>query len=188
MLSQNYKYWASIEDLHRCIDCARLHGTIYKIGEMPQTDPPLHDNCRCSIRVMEALLAGTATGKGKNGADWWIATLNQLPPYYITKDEARSLGWKAWKGNLATVAPNKMLAKGVYYNDNRHLPDTEGRVWYEADINYTFGWRGNERILYSNDGLIFITRDHYRTFIEIVSPTSTLIGPQTDREGLTDEE
>jgi hypothetical protein len=41
------------------------------------------------------------------------------------------------------------------------------RIWYEADINYTSGYRGTERILYSNDGLIFVTYDHYQTFYEI---------------------
>lgn len=41
------------------------------------------------------------------------------------------------------------------------------RVWYEADINYEFGYRGTQRILFSNDGLIFVTYDHYDTFVEI---------------------
>lgn len=58
----------------------------------------------------------------------------------------------------------------IYRNDDGHLPDIAGRIWYEADINYVSGFRGVERILYSNDGLIFITRDHYNTFIEIVKP------------------
>lgn len=93
---------------------------------------------------------------------------NQLPPYYIPIADARAAGWKARKGNLATVAPNRMLTKGIYNNDDGHLPDAAGRIWYEADINYTSGRRGLERILYSNDGLVFITRDHYVTFIEVV--------------------
>jgi len=42
------------------------------------------------------------------------------------------------------------------------------RIWYEADIDYQRGYRGLSRIVYSNDGLIFVTYDHYRTFIEIV--------------------
>ena len=61
-----------------------------------------------------------------------------------------------------------MLAKGEYYNDDGHLPVEFGRVWYEADINYTDGYRGTCRVLYSNDGLVFVTYDHYETFIEIV--------------------
>ena len=42
-----------------------------------------------------------------------------------------------------------------------------GRVWYEADINYTGGYRNTHRILYSNDGLIFVTYNHYETFYEV---------------------
>lgn len=61
-----------------------------------------------------------------------------------------------------------MLTKGVYKNRDKRLPDALGRIWYEADINYSFGCRGGERILYSNDGLIFVTYDHYATFVEIV--------------------
>lgn len=49
-------------------------------------------------------------------------------------------------------------------NRNGHLPSAPGRVWYEADINYSTGYRGVERILFSNDGLIFVTYDHYQTF------------------------
>ena len=43
-----------------------------------------------------------------------------------------------------------------------------GRIWYEADINYKKGRRNSQRILWSNDGLIFVTYDHYRTFFEVV--------------------
>ena len=60
-----------------------------------------------------------------------------------------------------------MIFGGIYENRNGHLPMTSGRIWYEADINYEFGYRGTERILFSNDGLIFVTYDHYHTFIEI---------------------
>ena len=48
------------------------------------------------------------------------------------------------------------------------LPRKEGRIWYEADINYTGGYRNTERIIFSNDGLIFVTYDHFRTFIEVI--------------------
>lgn len=58
--------------------------------------------------------------------------------------------------------------KGAYKNRDKRLPDVPGRIWYEADINYSFGYRGGERIPYSNDGLIFATYDHYATFVEIV--------------------
>ena len=99
-----------------------------------------------------------------NGADLWLKEFDKLPPYYISEGEALELGWKNWLGNLSSVAPGKMLTKGVYKNRGGHLPASEGRIWYEADINYAGGFRGNSRILFSNDSLIFVTYDHYQTF------------------------
>ena len=69
--------------------------------------------------------------------------------------------------NLAEVLPGYMVY-GEYENRKGILPQKEGRKWYEVDINYTQGYRNNERILYSNDGLIFATFDHYKTFIEVI--------------------
>ena len=56
---------------------------------------------------------------------------------------------------------------GIYQNDDKYLPDKYGRIWYEADINYKSGKRNSQRIVWSNDGLIFVTYDHYQTFYEI---------------------
>ena len=56
---------------------------------------------------------------------------------------------------------------GIYHNRNGHLPNSRGRIWYEADVSYYKGKRNSQRILWSNDGLIFVTYDHYKTFIEI---------------------
>ena len=60
-----------------------------------------------------------------------------------------------------------MIFGGIYKNRDDKLPQDTGRIWYEADINYIHGYRNNERILFSNDGLIFVTYDHYKTFKEI---------------------
>ena len=77
-----------------------------------------------------------------------------------------ALGWKK-NDKPSKFAPGKMLGKDVYKNDDRKLPVKPGRIWYEADINYVEGYRGPSRILYSNDGLIFVTYDHYKTFYEV---------------------
>ena len=61
-----------------------------------------------------------------------------------------------------------MLTKKPYKNKNGHLPTASGREWIEADLNYKFGFRNDQRILFSNDGLIFVTYDHYKTFCEII--------------------
>ena len=71
-------------------------------------------------------------------------------------------------GNLDAVLPFKMIGGDIFHNKAKKLPEAAGRIWYEADINYTSGYRRTERILFSNDGLIFVTYDHYMTFVEIV--------------------
>ena len=129
---------------------------------------PVHQKCKCGIRWLAAFLAGTATKKGKDGADWWLKWIGKLPDYYITEEDAKCDGYIPYLGNLAMVAPGKMLTKGRYMNRNGHLPAAPNRIWYEADINYTWGYRGSARVVFSNDGLVFVTYDHYRTFCEII--------------------
>lgn len=97
----------------------------------------------------------------------YIKKHGKLPDNYITKNEAYKLGWKTTKGNLADVAPGKSIGGDIYKNAEGKLPSATGRVWYEADINYTSGYRGNDRLLYSNDGLFYKTTDHYKTFTKI---------------------
>lgn len=165
--STKWKAWKAVLDLKTCLNCRKNHGKIYYINEIVSPTPPIHPYDRCTIERLMSLLAGTATKEGINGADWYLKFYSKLPAYYITKKDAEALGYKAYLGNLSIVAPGTMLFKGIYQNINGHLPTAPGRVWYEADINYKFGFRGMERILFSNDGLIFVTYDHYQTFIEI---------------------
>ncbi|WOA66686.1 ribonuclease domain-containing protein (plasmid) [Bacillus mycoides] len=85
----------------------------------------------------------------------------------FTKDQAESLGWVDRGGNLHKVAPGKSMGGDIFENRKKQLPDVPGRTWYEADINYVSGFRGNDRIVYSSDGLIYKTSDRYKTFTEI---------------------
>ena len=168
MKSDHYRIWQSVRDFCRCWDCKRLQGTLFPIGVFNPIEPPLHLNCRCWLERAETKYAGTATKNGVQGADWWLISYGKLPPYYINEEDALNVGWKPWLGNLGKVAPGKMLGDKVFLNRNYQLPTVAGRIWYEADINYTGGFRKAERILYSNDGLIFATYDHYKTFVEII--------------------
>ncbi|WP_428946150.1 ribonuclease domain-containing protein [Pantoea sp. FN060301] len=86
----------------------------------------------------------------------------QLPPYYLKKQEARRRGWQSEKGNLCDILPGKAIGGDRFHNREAHLPASQGRKWFEADVNYHCGRRGSERLLYSSDGLIYLTRDHYR--------------------------
>ena len=90
-----------------------------------------------------------------------------LPDSYVTKSEARDLGWVASEGNLHEVAPGKSIGGDRFMNREKELPNAPGRQYFEADLNYDGGSRGAERLVYSSDGLIFITRDHYRSFEEV---------------------
>ena len=151
-----------------CLTCRNCHGAIYMLDEWVNPKPPLHPYCRCIMEYLQALFAGTATIDGLDGADWWLKNYGQLPDYYITPEDAVKNGWNPKLGNLYKVLPGKMIMGGIYRNKNGHLPSAPGRIWYEADINYTWGWRGTDRVLFSNDGMIFVTYDHYLTFYEIV--------------------
>lgn len=66
------------------------------------------------------------------------------------------------------MLPGASIGGDIYRNDDNKLPQVDGRIWYEADIDYESGFRNNSRILYSNDGLIFATYDHYQTFYEVL--------------------
>lgn len=165
--SANWKNWIALIDIKTCAKCLNNHGEIYALAEQPNKEPPLHDNCRCSIKIMNAVIPGNATKDGIMGADFWLASFGRLPGYYIGIDEIKSLGWRKGKSPVK-YAPGKMISKGDYYNNNGHLPTAPGRRWLECDINYCEGKRNQHRILYSNDGLIFVTYDHYTTFYEII--------------------
>lgn len=94
----------------------------------------------------------------------YIHTYGDLPDNYITKKEAETLGWDSKQGNLDEAAPGKSIGGSHFGNYEGQLPQKDGRKYFEADINYYGGYRGPERIIYSNDGLIYYTGDHYKTF------------------------
>lgn len=86
----------------------------------------------------------------------------RLPDYYLRKGEARKLGWDPASGNLCDALPGRAIGGDRFSNREKVLPESQGRRWFEADVNYQCGRRGSDRMLYSSDGLIYVTRDHYR--------------------------
>lgn len=97
----------------------------------------------------------------------YIHTFGTLPNNFITKSEAKALGWDNKKGNLWDVAEGKSIGGDYFGNYEGLLPDEKGRKYTECDVNYNGGYRGNERIIFSNDGLIYYTNDHYKTFTQL---------------------
>ena len=97
----------------------------------------------------------------------YLHTYHKLPGNFITKKEAEALGWVSSKGNLWDVTDHMSIGGDYFGNYEGKLPKKSGRKWYECDINYQGGRRGAERILFSNDGLIYYTDDHYETFTKL---------------------
>lgn len=99
----------------------------------------------------------------KDDVALYIHTYGHLPPNFITKKEAEMAGWNG--GPLDRVLPGMCIGGDYFGNYEGQLPRAKGRKWTECDIN-TLGKRsrGAERIIFSNDGLIYYTPDHYESF------------------------
>lgn len=168
--SARWKNYQSVLIPTTCTDCQERHGKIVSVGDLlAELTVKLHLRCYCTLVAMRTKRAGTATSRGINGADYFLFYNKTLPDYYITKEEAKNKGWETKKGNLSEVCPDKMVGGDMFYNDKEKLPCAPNRIWHEADIDYQSGYRNTYRILYSNDGLIFVTYDHYQTFYEITA-------------------
>ncbi len=94
----------------------------------------------------------------------YLYAFGELPPNYITKNEAMALGWDSRKGNLWDVAPGCCIGGDRFGNYERKLPRQRGRQYYECDVNYEGGFRDQCRLIFSSDGLIYYTEDHYESF------------------------
>lgn len=97
----------------------------------------------------------------------YLHLYGHLPDNFISKREAQELGWDNKKGNLDQVAPGKSIGGSHFGNYEGMLPEKKGRKYYECDLEYEGGYRGAKRLIYSNDGLIFYTEDHYKTFEQL---------------------
>ena len=91
----------------------------------------------------------------------------ELPENFITKEEAQDLGWDSSRNYVSDVAPGKSIGGDRFGNYEGQLPKARGRKFFECDANYTGGKRGPERIVYSSDGRVWYTKDHYGTFEEL---------------------
>jgi hypothetical protein len=90
----------------------------------------------------------------------------RLPARYVTKEEAERLGWRPGQ-DLCRIAPGRAIGGDRFLNAERRLPAKPGRSWREADLDPVCGRRGAKRLVYSDDGLQYVTTDHYRTFVPV---------------------
>jgi len=118
----------------------------------PETDAP-----------DESVLDEDGSYTTKEDVALYLHTYGHLPKNFITKKEAEKAGWTG--GSLDRVLPGMCIGGDYFGNYEGLLPKAKGRKWTECDIN-TLGKRsrGAERIIFSNDGLIYYTPDHYESF------------------------
>ena len=92
----------------------------------------------------------------------------KLPPNYVTSNVARELGWKPGRA-LNNHVPGGQMGGDIYANTQNVVPNAPGRIWYEADIGLqntiSRAKQPGTRLIYSNDGLLYVTRDHYANVI-----------------------
>lgn len=92
----------------------------------------------------------------------YVKQNHRLPDYYITKNEARKQGWNPSRGNLCEAIPGKAIGGDKFGNREGRLPD--GNQYFEADVNYHCGGRNADRIIYTENGDVYLTKNHYKSF------------------------
>ena len=92
----------------------------------------------------------------------YVKQNHQLPDYYITKNEAKKAGWTPSQGNLCEVLPGKAIGGDYFGNREGKLP--KGVKYFEADVNYSCGNRNGDRIVFTKNGEVYLTKNHYKSF------------------------
>ncbi len=133
-----------------------------KLVDLSQEDVPESTEFS-GIEIEGDILDADGSYTSKEDVAKYLYLYKRLPKNFITKAEARELGWSG--GGLERYAPGKCIGGDVFSNREGNLPKKPGRNYYECDID-TLGKesRGAKRIVYSNDGLVYYTDDHYDTF------------------------
>ncbi|MCM1100061.1 MAG: ribonuclease [Clostridium sp.] len=147
--------WMAVWALLVCAGCGA--------AEPSAPETPAAASTEISAPEAQAAISEDGSYTAKEDVALYLETYDRLPDNFITKDEARALGWEG--GSLEPYAPGMCIGGDKFGNYEGLLPKEEGRVYRECDID-TLGAdsRGAKRIVYSNDGLIYYTGDHYASF------------------------
>ena len=117
----------------------------------PSTTPP-------------AVIAKDGVYNSKEDVALYIHTYGCLPKNYVTKSQANALGCRNL-GRIQDYLENGAIGGDRFYNREGLLPTKDGRYYTECDIDtWNKTSRGAKRIVFSNDGLVYYTDDHYRSF------------------------
>ena len=97
----------------------------------------------------------------------YIFEHGELPENFITKKEAQARGWQDQYRYVGDIEPGLCIGGDYFGNYERKLPVVKGRKYYEADCFYHGGPRNGYRIVYSTDGHVWYSEDHYENFVEL---------------------
>ena len=97
----------------------------------------------------------------------YLHTYGKLPKNFISKKDAEEQGFRFGEGDFGEAFPGMSVGGSRFGNYEGQLPEKSGRRYYECDIDYQGGRRNAKRLVYSDDGLIFYTDDHYKSFTQL---------------------
>ena len=131
---------------------------------IPENEATVMDMLTTVADETEPSISEDGTYTTKEEVAEYINLYGHLPSNFITKKEAKNLGWVSSEGNLNEVAPGMSIGGDYFGNYEGLLPEAEDRDYYECDIDFDGTYRNEKRIVFSNDGLIYYTEDHYESF------------------------
>lgn len=149
--------------------------TAKKAGKATITAKCNKKNYTCKVTVKVKSVTKDGKYDGKKDVQEYLTKYYCLPSNYITKATARELGWTG--GGLDSYQYGACIGGDYFGNYEGYLPKKTGRSYYECDIDTMHkDSRGAKRIVYSNDGLIYYTEDHYQTFELLAQVEAVLEG------------
>lgn len=131
---------------------------------IPENEATVMDMLTTVADETESSISEDGTYTTKEEVAEYINLYGHLPSNFITKKEAKNLGWVSSEGNLNEVAPGMSIGGDYFGNYEGLLPEAEDRDYYECDIDFDGTYRNQKRIVFSNDGLVYYTEDHYESF------------------------
>lgn len=140
--------------------CMTIIGGCSQILDTAQTSQVLYET---ETETITEMLEEDGVYTSKEDVALYIHLYGKLPENFITKKEAKALGWEG--GSLEPYAPGKSIGGDRFGNYEGILPEEDGVTYKECDID-TMGadQRGAKRIVFSNEGAVYYTEDHYKSF------------------------
>ncbi len=165
----------SEEEINTALQVAETVVTVLDEYDSEETEPPAQTEAPAALPTAKPAATPAPTAEpeleiaedgqysSKEDVALYIHTYGRLPSNFITKNEAKKLGWVSSEGNLWEVAPGMSIGGDYFGNREGRLPKGD---YTECDIDYAGGYRGEKRIVFSDEG-IYYTEDHYNSFEQL---------------------